>query len=304
MNRQLCFQSLYESCRCTLHTHLVENIPIVDSHCHADGFFNNYPYFQSVSASSIRPVVLVSNKHRFEYWNTVFPLPYHNLHVYETFGMHPKYLPEQDFYAKLSQLENIFHNKSYPVSGRKIVGVGETGLDETSPFPLDYQKLVFEHQALMARNFNLPLVLHCRGYSLFRSMLDSLESILPSCHHVQWHCVKSDSDLQVIDQFISTFPNSAVSLNSASTHIRDIDQDKAYKKWIKNHPTLLKHLVLETDCPWLCPKNLPAHEFNPSTGIFIISRWLEDVLRAPGKNASTIIRIANHNTKNIFTISI
>ncbi|CAF3020638.1 unnamed protein product [Rotaria socialis] len=135
-------------------------------------------------------------------------------------------------------------------------------------------------------------------------MIDCIESILPPSHRIQWHCVKPDSNLEVIDRFISIFPNSVVSLNGASTHIRDIDQYKVLRKWIRNHPTLLKHLVLETDCPWLCPKNLPVHEFNPCTGIFIVSKWLEDVLRAPGKNASAIIRIANDNAKRMFSLPI
>jgi Tat protein secretion system quality control protein TatD with DNase activity len=218
--------------------------------------------------------------------------------------MHPKFLPQKDLHAKLFHLESILCNKSYPVSGRPIVGIGEAGLDETSHFSLDYQKLAFEHQVLMARNMNLPLVLHCRGHSLFSSMFNCIESILLPSHPIQWHCIKSDSDLEVIDRFISIFPNSVVSLNGATTHIKDIDQDKMFKKWIRNHSSLLKHLVLETDCPWLCPTHLPVHRFNPCTGIFIVSKWLEEVLRAPGKNASNIIRIANDNAKNIFHLPI
>ncbi|CAF1388059.1 unnamed protein product [Rotaria magnacalcarata] len=261
MNSQLCFKSLYESCKCPLHTHLNKQLPIVDSHCHLDDFSNNHPYFRSVSASNIREVFLVSNKHKFHNWDTVFPLPYQNIHVYETFGMHPKFIPERDIHLKLAHLENIFCDYLHPVSGRHIAGVGETGLDET-------------------------------------------KSILPPSHPIQWHCVKSDSHLEVIDRFISIFSNSVVSLNGSSTHIRDIDQDKVFKKWIRNHPTLINHLVLETDCPWLCPKNLPVLEFNPCTGIFIVSKWVEDVLRAPGKNASTIIRIANDNARRTFGLPI
>ena len=249
--------------------------------------------------SNIREVFLISNKHKFYNWDTVFPLPYQNLHVYETFGIHPKFLPEQDLYAKLSYSEKSFCNKFYPISGRQLVGMGEIGLNETSPFPLDYQKVAFEHQMLMARNMNLLIVLHCRGHSHFSTMLNCIESILPSSHPIQWHCVKSDSDPQIIDRFISIFSNSVVSINGASTHIRDIDQDKAFKKWIRNHPSLIKHLVLETDCPWLSPTGLPVDQFNPCTGIFVIAKWLENILRSPGKNASTIIRIANDNAKNI-----
>ncbi|CAM4810240.1 unnamed protein product [Rotaria magnacalcarata] len=167
----------------------------------------------------MREVFLVSNKHKFHNWDKVFPLPYQNLHVYETFGMHPKFLPERDLHLKLSHLESIFRNKFHPASGRHIVGVGETGLDETSKFSLDYQKSAFEKQVILAKDLNLPLVLHCRGHSLFSSMLDCIDSILSPSHAVQWHCIKSDSDLEVIDRFMSVFPNSVVSLNGAIIEI-------------------------------------------------------------------------------------
>ena len=247
---------------------------------------------------------MISNKHKFRNWDTVFPLSYENLQIYDTFRLHPKFLPKQDLFLKLSHLKNIFQNKWHPVSRRQIVAVGETGLDKTSKYPLDYQKTVFEQQVLLARNINLPLVLHCRGLSLFRPMLHFLESILPKSHTIQWHSVKSDSDLHVIDQFLALFPNSVISINGASTHVKDIDLDKAYKKWLRNHATLLQHVVLETDCPWLCPENLPPQQYNPCTGIFIVSKCLENILRIPGKTASAIIRIANDNAKNIFRLSI
>jgi Tat protein secretion system quality control protein TatD with DNase activity len=94
------------------------------------------------------------------------------------------------------------------------------------------QKLAFEKQSLIAREPGLPVVLHCRGHSLFRQMFDSISSFLPFSHPVQWHRIKADSDLRVINEFISVFQNSVVSLNGASTYDRDVDKDEIYKKWI------------------------------------------------------------------------
>ncbi|CAF3451146.1 unnamed protein product [Rotaria sp. Silwood2] len=222
------------------------------------------------------------------------------MYVYESFGIHPKYLPEHDLNAKLIQLKSIVSKKENPVSGRPIVGIGEVGLDETSKFSIMDQKLALESQIIIARQTGLPLILHCRGHSLFRPLFDCISSLLPTNHPIQWHCVKSDSDLTVIDNFIFSFPNSAISLNGGTTLIKDIDQDKIFKKWIRNHPNILDHLVLETDCPWLCPQGLSIQEYNPCTGIFVTSKWVENTLRAPGKNASKIIQIANHNAQKIF----
>ncbi|CAF4585749.1 unnamed protein product, partial [Rotaria sp. Silwood2] len=116
------------------------------------------------------------------------------------------------------------------------------------------EKLALERQVIIAYQTGLPLILHCRGFSLYRPLFDSISSLLPKTHPIQWHCIKSDSDLTVIDNFISSFPNSVISLNGATTLVKDIDQDKTFKKWIRNHPHILNHLVLETDCPWLCPQ--------------------------------------------------
>ncbi len=302
MNSQICFKSLYESCTCSLNTHMWKNIPIVDAHCHLDDF-NNHFFVESLSNSNVREVYAVSNKHKYKCWTKQPHISCKNLYVYETFGMHPKYLPERNLNQKLIQLENIVNCRMNPVSGRPIVAIGEVGLDETSRFQIIDQKLALEHQIAIASKTGLPLILHCRGFSFYRSLFDSISSLLPKTHPIQWHCVKSDSDLTVIDDFISSFPNSVVSLNGAITLIKDIDQDKTFKKWIRNHPYILNHLVLETDCPWLCPQGLSIEEYNPCTGIFVTSKWVENVIRIAGKNASTIIQIANDNANKIFRFS-
>jgi Tat protein secretion system quality control protein TatD with DNase activity len=265
--------------------------------------FNNHLFVESLSNSNVREVYTVSNKHKYKNWNKVFHISCQNLHVYESFGIHPKFLPEHNLNATLIQLENIVRNKNNPVSGRPIVGIGEVGLDETSRFQMIDQKIALERQIIIASQKDLPLILHCRGSSLYRPLFDSISSILPKTHPIQWHCIKSDSDLVVIDDFISSFPNSVISLNGAATLIKDIDQDKTFKKWIRNHPHILNHLVLETDCPWLCPQGLSTKEYNPCTGIFVTSKWVENVIRAAGKNASTIIQIANNNANKIFRFS-
>lgn len=146
----------------------------------------------------------------------------------------------------------------------------------------------------------MPLILHCRGRVLFRILFDCVSSLLPSSHPIQWHCVKADSDLAVIDNLMSSFPNSVISLNGGTTLIKDIDQDKIFKKWIRNHPKILDHLVLETDFPWLSPHGLSNQEYNLCTGIFVTSKWIENTLRVSGKNASNIIQIANFNARRVF----
>lgn len=305
MNHNICLKSLYETCRCSLNTHLMEQLPIIDSHCHADLFASEYHFFSSLSNSNIRRIVLINNKHNYITWNANFNVSYRNCRIFNCFGIHPKILPDYyKFSSCLHDLENILQLKRFRSCDYPLVGIGETGLDETSQFDLQSQKLMFAQQVRMAKDYQIPLVLHCRGKDYFRPMLDCLLSILPSTHHIQWHCIKADSDFQVIDYYLNMFPNSFISINGSSTFVRDIDLDKIYKKWLRHHPLLFDRLVLETDCPWLAPQKLPKQDYNPATGIFITSKWIENVVRSPGKNASEIINIANNNSQRLFNFQL
>ena len=285
-----------------LAAHSSKYIPIVDAHCHLDDY-SNHLFVKSLSNSNVREVYAVSNKHKYKNWGKLAHISCQNLYVYETFGMHPKFLLEEDLNDKLVQLENILSYRDNPVSGRPIVAVGEIGLDTTSRFQMIHQKLVLERQVVIASQTCLPLILHCHGFSLYRPLFDSLLSRLPATHLFQCHCIKSDSDLTVIDNFISSFPNSIISLNGATTLINDIDQDKMFKKWTRNHSHIINHLVFETDCPWLCPQGLSIEDCNPCSGIFVTSKWVENVIRVAGKNASVIIQIANDNANKFFRFS-
>lgn len=141
MTAQLCFKSLYELCKCSLQTHLMQDLPIIDSHCHLDECFNNSSFLESLSTSSIRKVYAVSNKHKFKNWNKLLHLSNENLYVYESFGMYPKYLPDYNLNERLIQLTNIVSKKQNSVSGRPIVAIGEIGLDETSRFSITRSKI-------------------------------------------------------------------------------------------------------------------------------------------------------------------
>ncbi|CAF3921285.1 unnamed protein product, partial [Rotaria sp. Silwood1] len=99
----------------------------------------------------------------------VCPVSHTNVQVFETFGMHSKFFDEQNLHPRLPHLKNILCNREFNLSDRPVVSVGETGLDETSPFHIIHQKIAFTEQVLLARDTGLPLILHCRGYSFIVS---------------------------------------------------------------------------------------------------------------------------------------
>ncbi|CAF1600057.1 unnamed protein product [Didymodactylos carnosus] len=197
--------------------------------------------------------------------------------------MHPQFIAMVKDYDKYMQVLREIFIYQYSSSNRVIVAIGETGLDETSNLHIEQQILTFETQVKMAKEFDIPLVLHCRGIQLFRSMLDCILKNLDRNHHIHWHCIRSNSDLRVIDEFLDIFENSYIGLNGSCTHNDSIEQDKIFKKWIRGRNDLLNHLLLETDYPWLCPTELDPKEYNPCSDILTTAKFVELTLRLKGK---------------------
>ena len=82
-------------------------------------------------------------------------------------GVHPWYCREED----LSLLDGLAD-----AVARGAVGIGEAGLDtKTDRTPFLLQEAVFERQLAIARDLNVPMVLHCRG--AFNEMLHCFRKI-------------------------------------------------------------------------------------------------------------------------------
>lgn len=73
--------------------------------------------------------------------------------IYFSEGIHPLYIGG-DAEARLAEIE-------WAAAERRIVAVGEAGLDRNSPTPLPVQKEWFTRQAEIAGRYGLPLIIHC-----------------------------------------------------------------------------------------------------------------------------------------------
>ncbi|CAF1294856.1 unnamed protein product [Didymodactylos carnosus] len=222
--------------------------------------------------------------------------------IFETFGIRPKLIP-QDKQMELTALSSIMVNKDSPKSGRPIVAIGETGLDDTSKHSIGEQLMIYTEQVLMAARFQMPLVLHCRGTHLFRQMYEILKTVLPMNHPIHWHCINANSDLSLLMELMNTFPNSYIAFNGSSVSNSDENIQKAFRKWILDLKDLLSHLILETDFPFLCPEGLYVHDYNPISGIFASAKFIEETARIRGENANKLIQLSNSNIRRVYNLS-
>jgi len=151
--------------------------------------------------------------------------------VFLTTGFHPEYIKEfsekdiEDYFSQIRQ------NKS------KIVAIGECGLDYhwiTEPEWREKQKQLFIKHINLAKELNLPVVVHSRDAE--EECLKILEE--QKAKKVLMHFF---SDKNLVERAISN--GYFISVNTL------ILQSKSIRKIMKKTP--LERLMTETDAPWL-----------------------------------------------------
>jgi TatD DNase family protein len=208
--------------------------------------------------------------------------------VFASVGLHPSnissFLKEKDFFEKKEESFDYDYYKNLAKSS-KVVAIGETGLDywykpkskiKRKEF-FEKQKYVFQEHLRLARELNLPIVIHCR------SAFDDLFNILTEQKGVV-HCFTGNKGeakrLLSLGYYLG--------INGI---IFKIDLDEA----IKIIP--LEKMLLETDCPYLSPPSFEQRN-NP----FSISLIIEKVSEIKGISKEEIVKITTQNAKKLFNI--
>lgn len=162
----------------------------------------------------------------------------------------------------------------------KCVAIGEMGLDfHYDMSPRDVQMDVFESQLQLAKQFNLPIIIHCRD--AFDELYSSIKKIGMSDRAGVMHCFTGDAirameavELGLMISFsgILTFKNAEPLREAAKIVPRD-------------------HLLIETDCPFLAPVPFRGKPNEPG-----FLPMTAQVLAATRKES--IEEIANATTEN------
>ena len=198
--------------------------------------------------------------------------------VYLMMGLHPCYVKE-------NYLEELAHVET-ELAKRKFYAVGEIGMDLfwDKSF-LKEQQHAFQHQIQLAKKYQLGINIHCRD--AFDETFEVLESEKDPDLFGIFHCFTGD--LEQAERAISlgmklgiggvaTFKNGKI-----DQFLNEID---------------LKHIVLETDSPYLAP--LPHRgKRNESSYITLVAQKLSEIYNLP---IEEIARITTENSKAIFGI--
>jgi|TARA_B110000444_G_C18850082_1_gene604857 TatD DNase family protein len=159
--------------------------------------------------------------------------------LYATAGIHPH---EASSFNN-SAINAIAHLAQHP----SIVAIGETGLDfNRNLSPEKMQESAFEAQIELAENSQLPLFLHERDAS--KRQLEILTSYQNSLPKAVIHCFTGDKR--------TLFSYLDLDLYIGITGwICDERRGSDLQSIVKNVP--LHRLMVETDAPYLLPRNMP-----------------------------------------------
>ncbi|MBQ0770175.1 MAG: TatD family hydrolase [Bizionia sp.] len=199
-------------------------------------------------------------------------------HVFLMSGLHPTHVKE-NYKEELAHVEEMLES-------HKFYAVGEIGIDlywdkET----LEIQKEAFKHQIQLAKKHRLPIVIHCR--EAFDDVFEVLEE------------EKSDDLFGIFHCFTGTVEHAQLALSyNMKLGIGGVATFKNGKIDQFLNTIDLKHIVLETDSPYLAPHPFRGKR-NESSYIVKVLEKLSEIYNISQED---IAAITTANSKAVFGI--
>lgn len=198
--------------------------------------------------------------------------------VFLMMGLHPTHVKE-NYKEELNHVEEM-------LAKRTFYAVGEIGIDLCwDKTTLGIQQEAFKHQIQLAKKYKLPIVIHCRD--AFYEIFEVLETEKGDDLFGIFHCFTGtlEQALQAISYNmklgiggVATFKNGKI-----DQFLNQID---------------LKHIVLETDSPYLAPVPFRGKR-NESEYIIKVLEKLSEIYGVP---LEEIAKITTKNSEEIFNV--
>lgn len=255
---------------------------LIDSHCHLD---------MSAYDEDIENVLIKAQENGIKYVITI-GIDLESSHrgieiakkysmVFSTIGVHPHDVDNitDITYVKLSEL--------YKQNSKYIVGYGEIGLDYYKQYSsIEQQKKHLKHQLNLAKDLNLPIIIHNREAE--KDMIPILKSAAPFPKGGVMHCFSGDHTfaMQVLDLGLHISIPGVVTFKNAQT-LRDV---------VKTIP--ITSLLLETDGPFLAPHPYRGKRNEPLYVLFTAAETaktlqisIDDLARQTSINAMELFNL-------------
>jgi len=260
---------------------------LVDTHCHLDapplGEDPAAVLGRAAAADVDTVIVPAYDRASWDRLRALLPLP----GVFVAFGIHPWVADDEGALRELrSWLANPTGAPQPAGSGTEVraVAVGEIGLDAKEGPPLPVQVRLLRAQCRLARELDLPVILHCRG--AFEELIDLLREFTPGLRGVI-HAFARGPDLA------ARFLELGMHLAFGGAVTRDGRRARRSAPVVPSD-----RILLETDAPSIGLAGVPASETEPRH-VATIAASLAGLRGVP---VETIAAITTANAKALFGI--
>jgi TatD DNase family protein len=199
--------------------------------------------------------------------------------VFLMMGLHPTYVKPESYEQELKFVEN-------ELTRRKFYAIGEIGIDLFwDKSTLNIQKTAFRRQIQLAKQYQLPINIHCRD--AFDEIFEVLESEKSDDLFGIFHCFTGNHEqaLQAISLNMKLGIGGVVTFKNGK-----IDQ---FLSQID-----IKNIVLETDSPYLAPVPYRGKRNESGYVVNVVAKLAEIY----GISESDIARITTENSQTVFGI--
>jgi len=197
--------------------------------------------------------------------------------IYAAVGVHPhsasEYTPEVE-----NEIKSL-------AGGAKVVAIGEIGLDFHYDFsPRDVQEKVFAAQIQLAKQLDLPVVVHSREASQA-----TFDILCGTGVRGELHCFSGSAEtaMRYVEQgFYIAFGGSLTFKNAKKT----VEAAGAVP---------LERLLIETDCPYLAPEPMRGQTNQPAYVRYVA----EKLAQIKGLPTAEIASITKQNAMRLYHLS-
>ncbi len=253
---------------------LLEGGVIFDTHAHYDDEAFNEDrdsLFKSLAEWSVCGIINCACSSRSA--KTTLELAHKYDFVYAAIGLHPE--------------ETEPFNESWIINSaadKKCVAIGEIGLDyHWDSVPRETQKENFIKQIKIAKNLDLPVIIHSRD-----AHADTLDIVSEFRPKGVMHCFSGSAETakQLVDMGFYIGFGGAATFKNARKAIEVIEQIP------------LNRLLLETDCPYMAPVPYRGQRCHSA----MIIRVAERIAEIKGVSVREVLDTTRQNTRDLFGI--
>lgn len=204
--------------------------------------------------------------------------------LYATAGIHPHSASE--WTAEAEQCVR------HAIQESDVVASGECGLDFNRNYtPRDIQKKVFEAQLELAAENHMPLFLHERDAAPL--MLDMLHSWRDDITNAVIHCFTGDKP--TLHRYLDLDLYIGV-----TGWLCDERRGQTLREAVVDIPD--NRLMIETDCPYLLPRDLPAKAPGRRNEPSFLPWICETLAALRGVNVQTLAKTTTESARRFFSL--